>query len=140
MPATEGLINAGSTFMANALQHKEDRMAKVFGMHEIELRPDVKPEEYEQFFTQEIAHLPVFPGWKAYLLKADRGERAGKYLLMYEVESVETRDRYFPRPDEQSEEVQRFLEQHSEVAAAMQKSSAFETEPHLWSDYIVVAG
>jgi hypothetical protein len=115
-------------------------MAKVFGLHEIELRPGVAPEEYEQFFAKEIAGLPIFPGWKTYLLRADRGERDGKYLLMWEIESVEARDRYFPAPDEQSEAAQRFFEQHPELTTAMEKSSAFETEPHKWSDYIVVVG
>jgi hypothetical protein len=115
-------------------------MAKVFGLHEIELRSGVSPEDYEQLFTKEIAHLPFLPGWKAYLLKADRGEREGKYLLMYEVESVEARDRFFPGPDEQSQEFQRFLEQHPELAPVMEKSSAFEVEPHNWSDYVVVGG
>jgi hypothetical protein len=115
-------------------------MAKVFGLHEIELRPEVTPAEYEQFFIKEIAHLPMFPGWRAYLLKGDRGERAGKYLVMYEVESVEARDSYFPAPAEQSEKVQQFLEQHPAVAAAMEKSNAFESEPDTWTDYVVVGG
>jgi hypothetical protein len=111
---------------------------KVFGMHEIELRPGVKPEEYEQFYTKELASLPEFEGWKTHLLKGDRGERAGKFLLLFEIESEEARDRYFPRPEEESEEVRRFLEQHPQAAAAWEKESTFLTDPHPRTDYIVV--
>jgi hypothetical protein len=111
---------------------------KVFGMHEIELRPGVTPEEYEQFYANELASLPEFEGWKTYLLKGDRGERAGKFLLLFEIESEEARDRYFPRPEEESEEVQRFLEQHPQAAAAWEKESTFLTEPYPRTDYVVV--
>jgi hypothetical protein len=107
-------------------------------MHEIELRPGVKPEEYEQFYTNELASLPELEGWKTHLLKGDRGERAGKFLLLFEIESEEARDRYFPRPEEESEEVRRFLEQHPEAAAAWEKESTFLTDPYPRTDYIVV--
>ena len=30
-------------------------MPKVFGMHEIDLRPGVEPEDYERFFAEELA-------------------------------------------------------------------------------------
>ena len=113
-------------------------MPKVFGMHEIELRPGVTPEEYEQFFTKELASVPELPGWKAYLLKADRGERAGKLLLLFEIESVEARDRYFPRPEEESEEFRTFLEQRPDVAAAWEKDSSLLAEPFPRTDYVVV--
>ena len=108
-------------------------MPKVFALHEIELPAGVTPEEYEQFYTKTLASAPELPGWKIYLLKADRGERAGKFLLLAEIESVEARDRYFPRPEEVSEEWGRFVEQHPE-AAAWEK---VHSEPHRWTDYIV---
>jgi hypothetical protein len=112
-------------------------MPKVFGLHEIELRAGVTPEEYERFFTKELAPLPELQGWKSYLLKADRGERAGKFLLLFEIDSIEARDRYFPRPDEASEEVQQYLEQNPEAAAAWKKDDAFRSAD-ISTDYIVV--
>src|SRR5215211_3637850 len=60
-------------------------------------QPGVEPDDYERFFAEEIATV-VLPGWKTHLLKGDRGERAGKYLVLLEIESLEARDRYFPRP------------------------------------------
>jgi len=107
---------------------------KVFGLHEIELPPGVTPEEYEQFFAKEIAPVPELPGWKTYLLKGERGERAGRLLLLHEIETVEARDRYFPRPEEVSEEWGQFVEQNPEAAAW----ERVHPEPHNWTDYIVV--
>jgi hypothetical protein len=96
-------------------------MSKVFGLHEIELQPGVEPEEYERVFAEEIASSFTLPGWKTHLLKGERGTRDGKYLVLLEIESLEARDRYFPRPGEESEEFTRFFEQHPEAAAAFEK-------------------
>jgi hypothetical protein len=84
-------------------------MAKVVAIHEIELHPGVKEEDYERFFTEEFAPAySAVPGWKITLLKGDRGARAGKYVVTVEIESVETRDRHYPAPDQPSEELQRY--------------------------------
>jgi hypothetical protein len=116
-------------------------MPKVFGLHEIELQPGVEPEEYERFFAEEIAPSPQLPGWKTHLLKGERGARAGKYLVLLEIESLEARDRYFPGPHEESEEFTRFLEQHPEAAAALEKrySSPFGRQTDITTDYVAVA-
>jgi len=63
----------------------------------------------------------MVPGWKLHLLKGERGAPVGKFLVLLEIESVEARDRYFPNPGEESEEVTRFFEQHPEAAAALEK-------------------
>ena len=75
---------------------------------------------------------------ETYLLKGDRGDRVGKLLLMLEIESVEARDRYFPRPEEESEEFRTFLEQRPDVAAAWEKDSSLLAEPYPRTDYVVV--
>jgi hypothetical protein len=102
----------------------------------------VEPEEYERFFAEEIAPSPMLPGWKTHLLKGDRGARAGKYLVLLEIESLESRDRCFPRPGEGSEEFTRFFEQHPEAAAALEKWrewGPFGSETDISTDYIAVA-
>jgi hypothetical protein len=117
-------------------------MPKVFGMHEIELQPGVEPEDYERFFAEELAPTLKLPGWKTHLLKGDRGARAGKYLVLHEIESRDSRDRYFPGPGEQSEEFTRFLEQHPETVAAMEKWERYSTihsENDMTTDYVAVA-
>lgn len=52
------------------------------------------------------------------------------------------RDRYFPRPGEESEEFTHFFEQHPEAAAAMekwQKYSPFGSVSDISTDYVAVA-
>ena len=73
-------------------------MPKVFALHEVRLPPGMTAEEHEQVYGEQLASLPDLQGWKTYLLKGDRGEGAGKLQLMFEIESVEARDRYFPSP------------------------------------------
>src|SRR5262245_32777538 len=81
-------------------------MAKVFGIHEIELRPGVKEEDFERFIAEEAMHLPPFQGWTFSFAKADRGVRTGKYAVIFEIESVAARNRYAPESDTGSEEAQ----------------------------------
>jgi hypothetical protein len=117
-------------------------MPTVYGLHEIELQPGVEPEEYERFFAEEIAPSPMVPGLKVHLLKGDRGVRAGKFLVLLEIENLEARDRYFPRPGEESEEFTRFFEQHSGAAAALekwQKLGPFGSKTDVSTDYVAVA-
>jgi hypothetical protein len=64
---------------------------KVFALHEVVLPPGMTAEEYEQLFGEELASLPDLEGWKTCLLKGDRGDSAGKLLLMFEIESVPER-------------------------------------------------
>ena len=115
-------------------------MPRVFGLHEVVLPPGMTAEEYEQLFGEELASLPDLQGWKTYLLKGDRGDGAGKLLLMFEIESAEARDRYFPTPGPggESEEFRQFQKQHPEVTAASEKYTGFLVEPHSWTDYLVV--
>ena len=117
-------------------------MPTVYGLHEIELQPGVEPEEYERFFAEEIAPSPMVPGWKVHLLRGERGARVGKFLVLLEIESVEARDRYFPNPGEESEEVTRFFEQHPEAAAALEKwnkMGPFGSRTDISTDYVAVA-
>ena len=115
-------------------------MPKILGLHDVELPPGMTPEEFEQIFGEELESLPDLEGWKTYLFKGDRGERAGKFSLLFEVESVEARDRYYPTPEEESEEARRFAEQHPEATALWEKYAAFLSKPHSWTDYLVISG
>ena len=117
-------------------------MAKVFGLHEIELRPGVTDEQYERLVREKAAPLANFPGWKWYLLKGNRGQRDGKYLLMVEIESVAARDRFSPTPNAESEEARQFTEAHPENAAVFaefEKLASVPGESTLYTDYVVVA-
>jgi hypothetical protein len=116
-------------------------MAKVFGMHMIGLRPGVSGEDFEQFFREKVAPLPQFNGQKMYLLKGDRGDRDGKYLVMFEG-SLDLRNKMSPTPDQPSEELQQFFEAHKDVFDPMfaewEKLASGIGAPTIYTDYVVV--
>ena len=118
-------------------------MTRIFGLHEIELNPGVNEEEFENFFHNEVVKAPLYPGWKARLLKGDRGARKGKYLMLVEIDSVEERDRFAPDANQRSEETNQFDEQHKdEVEPVFQKWGTFSPTQlgvnSIYTDYLVL--
>lgn len=85
-------------------------MAKIFSVVPLELLPNVKGEDFEQFWTNEYGPQGSKIGWIAHLLKADRGERAGQYAVIWEMPSVESRDRIMPAEGGLTDEGRRLLE------------------------------
>ena len=110
-------------------------MAKVLGVSEVDLNPGVSAQEFEQFLTETLPQLPKGAGIKLYFLKADRGDRNGKYLQVIEMDSVETRDRYWPNPGQPSEEGAR-LAPPAEVLEGFQR---FTAPSNIFTDYVVIA-
>jgi hypothetical protein len=84
-------------------------MAKVFSIHEIELHAGAARDDFERFVVEEFLTALSLPGFKTHLVKGDRSERDGKYALIMEIDSLEVRNRYFPRLDEPSEEGRQLL-------------------------------
>ena len=78
-------------------------MAKLFGIHYLELQPGVNAEDFERFVAEEVYPATARQDLTLSVVKGERGERLEKYLLLFEYESVAGRDRYFPTPDEPSE-------------------------------------
>ena len=70
-------------------------MAKVFGIHRLDLKLGVTAAEFEQVVADEFNALPQgVPGWQAAsIVKGDRGDQVGQYLMIFEIESVEARDK-----------------------------------------------
>ena len=118
-------------------------MAKVLGLHALELKPGVNEQEFEVFVTGKVAPLyQQVPGQVAYLMKGDRGQRAGKYLFVVELESPEVRDRIYPAKGESwglAEEFERVLEG---TAPIWEKLATFVVEwadPRNFTDYAMVS-
>ena len=117
-------------------------MAKVLGMHAIELKPGCDANEFEQFIVKEV--IPVYqnvPGQIVHLLKGDRGERAGKYLVLIELESVERRDHIYPPADAGggvAEDVQQLI---GDVDPLWEKLSGFVEQfpDDKFTDYVMVS-
>ena len=82
----------------------------------------------------------MMEGWTTRLLKGERGARAGKYLLVFEITSSAARDRYFPAENQVSEEeMGRFDEQNPQAAQAWERLHAMRTDTDVATDYLVVA-
>jgi hypothetical protein len=113
-------------------------MAKVFGIHMIGLRPRVKAEDFERFMVEEVLPSGLFPGVRQRLLKGDRGDREGKYLFLFEFESVEVRDRLFPAPDERSEEGQRHIDSWRALWEKWAGFASWPGTPTIYTDYVAV--
>lgn len=112
-------------------------MAKVYGIHVVELNRGVTPAAFEQFVvTRFLPALPFdkTPGVKASLLRADRGARLNEYVFLFEFDSVATRDRYFPEPQRVSEELLRLIAPLRELSEMW---TALSTRTK--TDYVVVA-
>ena len=113
-------------------------MGKVFGIHMIGLRIGVKPENFEKFMLDRVLPNGLLPGVQLYLLKGDRGDRDGKYLFVYEFESVEARDRFFPAPDQASEEAERHLHSLGELWGQWAEFASLPMPPTIYTDYVAV--
>jgi len=87
-------------------------MPKVFSTWVITLRPGVTEGEFEQFLREWDPAAPL-PGTRPRILKGERGEGLGKYLMLNEFESVETRDRYFPSRNQASKEAEELMQSKS---------------------------
>ena len=111
-------------------------MARLVGLHQIELPEGADPVEFERLFAESAAQ-PDLPGWKTRLLRGQRGERAGKYAVLFEIESPEARDRYFPAEDQESEDLDRFNVEHPAAAEIWQRLYAFWGSD-VTTDYLVV--
>jgi hypothetical protein len=83
-------------------------MARLYGAHTIVLKPEVSGQEFERFVREEWRPANL-PGIRTSILRGDRGERAGAYLMLFEFEDGAVRDRYWPpaRGGDASEEWQR---------------------------------
>src|SRR5688572_27763550 len=83
-------------------------MAKVFSIHEFELKPGASADALDQLIASNQS--PTLPGWKTYFVKGERGERVNQYAMIHEFDSAEIRDQYFPSAGgEPSAEVQQLF-------------------------------
>ncbi|GAA3626835.1 hypothetical protein [Microlunatus ginsengisoli] len=114
-------------------------MTKLVGVHALELRPGVDPAAFEQVCA-EVVGVRMYPGWSTRILKGERGARAGKYAVVFEIDSVEDRDRIFPEPDQHSAEAQQFDNEHPESSAVWDRLfELVDLEADVVTDYLIVA-
>ena len=113
-------------------------MARVLGIHQLDLLPGADEQAFEKFMTERFAPLyhHYDPRQVAYLMKGDRGERAGKYSLVIEVESVEARDDMYPAEGQVSATLQEALVANAALFTEFKSYLALPDPPH--TDYVVM--
>jgi hypothetical protein len=113
-------------------------MAKVYGIHLIALRPGVPAAEFERFVREEFNAAAWPDGIDITLLKGERGDREGRYLLLYQFESLERRDWASPTNGKLSAEYLQLLEPQ---IATLNKWTTLASGPvdPTFTDYVVVS-
>ncbi len=113
--------------------------APVLSMREFELRPGVDAVEFERFVRGEMAGTVAanVKGMKVQVLKGDRGRRKGDYMLVWEFDSVATRNQFFPR--EGGFGGPPFQEAWDRIKTVMGKFRSYTREQSGYTDYVVVS-
>jgi hypothetical protein len=110
----------------------------VLTVREFELRSGVKAEEFETYVRQELTRAlsQAKTGTHFRILKGDRGDRKGGYLLIWEFESVTARNEFFPKEGGASPACQQSWKR---IKLALEKFSMYVKEKHSYTDYVTVA-
>jgi hypothetical protein len=111
-------------------------MSKVYGCWEFRKRPEVSEEVFVQV-ARELVAQPQAPGWHLSFGKADRGPRNGTYLLLFEVDSTEVRDRFATAEGFTADGEQWFADNPGWMAT-FERLSSLAYEP-AWADYVMFA-
>jgi hypothetical protein len=126
--------------------------AGILGIHLIQIRKE-KSDAFEVFVQEELhpALTHLFPDMKLFYYKAVAGENAGSYILLFAIESVQTREKYWPTGGPETEAVKKAFQPLKDLA---KKLSTFQVkgtyllpesggaaaifESLNWTDYVLV--
>ncbi len=113
----------------------------VIGAHEIELVEGVDASEFENYVKQKFAPAWKKPrgGMRIVVVKGDRGARKNKYQLVFTFDSVETRNKFFPKEGgEASAEYLATVQPVGEEMEGLFKMIVEQDGPY--TDYIALGG
>jgi hypothetical protein len=114
-------------------------MAKVLGIHEVELPGGADAAEFER--RAAAVRGETWPGGIRFrFFKADRGRRDGQYLMLIEIDSVEVRDGVFPIGGEDPPEVVAFLEAHPTAGEVWDRLESYVPSINDGTDYVEITG
>jgi hypothetical protein len=118
---------------------RKDSERPVISVREFELRSGVKPEEFENYARQELTHAlsAAKTGTRFRILKGDRGDRKGGYLLILEFESVAARNEFFPKEGGGASPA--CQQAWKRIKLAMEKFNIYVKEKRSYTDYVTVA-
>jgi hypothetical protein len=109
-----------------------------YSMREFELKSGVNPQQFEAFVQTELAKATgADSGMKLHILRGDRGDRKGAYLLVWEFDSVAARNRYFPKEGGGSSADYQQAWDH--IKTVMSKFSSYVNEHFAYTDYVQIS-
>ncbi|RWR01007.1 hypothetical protein ED28_16285 [[Pantoea] beijingensis] len=117
-------------------------VARVIGIHNLALRPNVSEEQFETFIADNHHRIEDYPDWKFRLLKGERGNRLDQYVVLMEIASLEALDVFYPEPDMATDEAAKFARAHRDTKQMYEewkKLASFSGSPQIYTDYISVA-
>jgi hypothetical protein len=108
----------------------------ILGLHVLSIKPnpDVTFNQYMDIFTNKWVPKfeESFPGLKLFVLKGDRGENENSFGLLIIFDSVETRDKYWPKMDEPSELAQQCFEKLTPINQELSKLGTWSSVRTDW--------
>jgi len=133
------LAPLGIALVVHAAEMRAPAKPQVFSIREFELKSGVKAQEFEALARREFARiLPEDKvGSRLRLFKGDRGERKGRYLLLWEFESVAARDECFPKEGRGCSPA--FERNWKRVKLSLEKLGSFLKEKDSYTDYVTIA-
>jgi hypothetical protein len=129
----------GAAPLVSGANPPEPTPSPILSMRESALKPGVKAADFEQFARGEMAGAVAknVKGMKIKILKGDRGERKGAYILVWEFDSVATRNQFFPR--EGGLGAAPFDEAWEQIKTVMGKFKSYVKDLGDYTDYAVVS-
>jgi len=111
----------------------------VLSVREFELRSGVKAEEFEKYAREELTRAlsQAKTGTRFRILKGDRGDRKGGYLLIWEFDSLAARNEFFPKEGGGASPA--CQQAWKRIKLAMEKFSVYVKEKRSYTDYVTVA-
>ncbi len=112
------------------------QLGEVIGIHYLDVKKK-KQAGFESFVTRKFnkAMHNKIPGLNLFILKGDRGDMKGHYILVYIFDTVERRNDYLPLAGEPTEEFQTAFKTISQV---FEEFKSFQNDEISYTDYIVM--
>jgi len=122
--------------LVRAVESGGQPASPVSSIREFELRSGLKAEEFQKYAREELARAlsQAKTGTHFRILKGDRGDRKGGYLLIWEFESVAARNEFFPKEGGGA-----CQQAWKRIKLAMEKFSIYVKEKRSYTDYVTVA-
>lgn len=134
--------NQKSTVQPGPRYQQQPPVARVIGIHNLALRPNVSAEQFERFIEGNHHRIEDYPDWKFRLLKGERGNRLDQYVVLMEIASLEALDVFYPEPDIATDEAAKFAQAHRDTKQMYEewkKLASFSGSPQIYTDYLSVA-